>query len=103
MQLVATILAFFFLSLTVLPCTDEAPEGCSAEVHFHGGHGHDHEQEPHADFCSPFCACHCCHAHYLIKDFSYHSAEITYLGINIPYLSSGYTQLPPAVWQPPRV
>ena len=103
MHLIATILAVFFLGLTVFPCTDEASEACSAEVHFHTGQGHDHEQESHTDFCSPFCSCHCCHAHFIVKDFIYHSSAIEHMGIIVPYLSHRYPQASPAIWQPPRV
>lgn len=103
MQLIATILAVFFLSLIVLPCADGTPDECGVEVHFHPGQGHDHEQEPHADFCSPFCSCHCCHTHFIVKNFNILSSEIEYIETLIPYISHRYPQASPAIWQPPRV
>ena len=62
MKFFVTILSFFFLVLTVLPCEDNVVEQTNASEEVHclekdcdGGS---------KDLCSPFCQqCHCCQVH----------------------------------------
>jgi hypothetical protein len=57
----AIILSFYFLALQVVPCNDDVTVVDDSQtisaVDFDG----DHDQD--CELCSPFCHCHCCHAH----------------------------------------
>ncbi|WP_363322671.1 DUF6660 family protein [uncultured Tenacibaculum sp.] len=61
MKFFAIILSFYFLALQVVPCNDDAnivdDSQTISVVDFDG----DHDQD--CEMCSPFCHCHCCHAH----------------------------------------
>ena len=64
---------------------------------------HDHEEESgHADHCSPFCTCSCCHSNYLSI------AGQSHLTLEFPKKSiAQIDEAPPAsfldrIWNPPR-
>jgi len=61
MKFLAIILSFYFLALQVVPCNDDGTIADDSRtisvVDFDG----DHDQD--CELCSPFCHCHCCHAH----------------------------------------
>ena len=61
-KILAAILSLFFLSLSVLPCSDQVPgEKLKLEQLSHS----DCESPEAGDLCSPFCHCQCCSMHYI--------------------------------------
>ncbi|MEY8021416.1 DUF6660 family protein [Muriicola sp. E247] len=61
MKLLATILSIYFLALNVLPCSDAGNVNDDSQVVITVDFDGDHDQD--CELCSPFCQCHCCHAH----------------------------------------
>ena len=61
MKLIAFILSIYMLALNFMPCEDDH---CADEdtVCIETTEIHDTEHS-HADLCSPFCECQCCHMH----------------------------------------
>ena len=64
MKVIAVILSFYFLALNFVPCSDVNSNSNSNNVQteFIASSNFDHDHNV-ADFCSPFCNCHCCHGH----------------------------------------
>jgi len=82
-----TLLTFYFLSLSLLPCSDDlAGEGCSVETHFCTSSADDGTSD--VDLCSPFCTCSCCHTHIVSQPLFADAAAI------VPSYSnnSGYSE-----------
>ena len=110
MKLFNLLFSLYFLSLTVVPCADEAffperngtshPTLAATDTH---RHAHDDENSEH---CSPLCFCGCCHV------------NVRPTATGVPALRPPLPLLPtvpvcfidayrsvarPAVWQPPRL
>lgn len=86
-KLATTILAIFFLGLTLMPCDDVVgQDNCGAEVHYHTNDNHEHDAE--SDFCSPFCQCHCCHTNVNSYQHLDLSSELSFLSTT----HFGYTE-----------
>lgn len=69
MKNVAFILSILILLMVGVPCTDGIGENACddlAEVPCQKGDSEE-EDDNLPDECSPFCACHCCHAHTLLS------------------------------------
>jgi len=102
MKFLAVIFSVYFLSLSFMPCDDEAlVVGDATEFH-----QVDQTQASGmaADDCSPFCQCHCCHIH--ITNFEGEDAELISLEISTQVSAfnndMGY-DIPRSFFQPPRV
>ena len=54
MKCLAILMAIFFFSMAVVPCTDGTT--CKEEASLSHDHSHDGEE----DHCTPLCACSCC-------------------------------------------
>ena len=66
MRIIAFILSFVVLSISLVPCTDglatHSHEDTSEAIlheHDHNHVDHDHSEES-SDDCPPFCSCTCC-------------------------------------------
>lgn len=59
MKILVYILTIYLLGLNFLPCNDTIPLEKDTEItQVHADQGQQYQ-----DWCSPFCQCHCCHAH----------------------------------------
>ena len=67
----AAILSLFFLMLSVLPCSDEAPDEKLKPEQFTAG---DCDSPIAGDLCSPFCHCQCCSINFI--DFELMSFQV---------------------------
>ena len=103
MKIIALIMAFLVLALSVMPCGDAnaASEGKSkTEL----GKSHNEDDNSQQDDCSPFCTCTCC-AGFSINHFI---ASLTPIP---PYESTAAAAHLPAsvldvalpIWQPPQL
>lgn len=102
MRVVLTLLIGYILSISLLPCADGlVADDCGQEIHLHSDSQHSDEGLPHADDCSPFCSCHCCHVH---AGISVHSAVFGYLA-PVGESPFGESQIPnhyhPGIFRPP--
>ncbi|MFK7904810.1 MAG: DUF6660 family protein [Chitinophagales bacterium] len=57
MKILSIILSLFFLTLSVLPCTDA--HSCESDNDMESHLQHDHSEDEQDD-CPPFCLCICC-------------------------------------------
>ena len=102
----STILLFalYLTALAVVPCQDSGlPQSAPDATEAH----HDHDEDQHADHCTPFCICACCSA--TLNAPPEHLARIT-----LPASPTLTTVAPrfvpawnpnstaPSFWQPPR-
>lgn len=106
MRGITSILAFYLLTLAIMPCAD------SIEPNFGGyesishveneSHNHSHEEE---DKCPPFCLCQCCGTVmafsplFSIKDIETPSS-ISYTSLYSFNYSFNYSK---GVWHPPTL
>lgn len=61
MKTLAIIFAFYFIGLNGLPCSDDfLPLQTQSQTESFISLD-TYQGESHADQCSPFCQCHCCH------------------------------------------
>lgn len=93
------LFACYFISLTVLPCTDaDACNDAKCEQTSNGGAHHE------AETCSPFCVCSCCAVHFVIKTVEPMPKQVAV--IQTVYTIHKETKTTPAItpiWQPPRL
>ncbi|WP_317236517.1 DUF6660 family protein [Allomuricauda sp. F6463D] len=104
MKIVTLILSFYILALNVLPCSDTSfPTNDSQMEIVLDGHT-DHPEDGTSDLCSPFCTCHCCHAHTIdfgIPNFKPLTPEISLEPcIHFDNITKEYTH---SLLQPPQV
>ncbi|WP_425550444.1 DUF6660 family protein [Algivirga pacifica] len=92
MRIGVFILSLLVVIFSLVPCGDEPSsyESISIEAKQH------QRDSDHHDTCSPFCACHCCHSHFivyqkytifLVKDFSLSIQKSVYNN----HIEQGYT------------
>ena len=102
-KIMSVIVSVLFLSLTLLPCDEDAMEDYNRnEAHYNVAENHDHNAEP--DFCSPFCQCHCCHTHITTEQIPH----LNYSLILISETTSNYTynigkDISDSLLQPPQL
>ena len=95
------LFAFYFLSLSVMPCNDE--QDCKEAKHTEQvaqADNHEHENE----VCTPFCVCSCCATHILFSNFS-NDFSIDNERATV-YTEPANAELRSAiisVWQPPKL
>lgn len=93
--------AFYFLSLSVMPCNDE--QDCKDSQHVEQvaqAQDHDHANET----CTPFCVCSCCATHILFSNFSTEFSVIAETAA--VYSEASNADISSAVitiWQPPKL
>jgi len=104
MKLIAFIMAFMVLGLSVLPCADECfamnEEKKSTKISKHS----QQEEGEHKDNCSPFCHCTCCTG-FSINTFFEASSSPVFLDSKLytSYLPENTTKVSYSIWQPPRI
>ena len=108
MKCLSCILSFYFLMLSLLPCTDT----CASENEVQGGRdrlvsgehsGCGHEQED--DLCSPFCTCTCCgQVTAGFKTPGFHSGRlILSSAASFTYRTPLQREFPDGIFRPPKV
>ena len=104
MNTLSYLLSILLLALIAVPCADTYQRTLThstAAVAVPDDH-HHHNDNGYGDACSPFCVCHCCHAHILIKNtvpgtarFAAEPTFVNHVVICLP--TPSFT-----IWQPPR-
>ena len=102
MKLLAFIMAFIILAISIVPCADEesiATAGMNAISEQHTGDPH----EDHADKCSPLCTCSCCAGFAFIGAASKVAVQLLVPARQYSPLTVSPTfTIHSAIWQPPR-
>lgn len=104
MKIIAFILAFLVLALSVMPCADTYNAGNDSKAKTELTKSNQDRDNPKQDDCSPFCQCSCC-AGFCINHF------ITSIVITIPggsktqtaFLPAGTLEIAFPIWQPPQL
>jgi hypothetical protein len=101
MKLIAFILSFYIVVLTLIPCVDIHYNYLNTQIEI-SDKNHNHDKD-HSDNCSPLCTCNCCSVPILLTQ--------TYI-IQIVHLITNETviHLPQKIissvisslWQPPK-
>lgn len=104
MKIIAFIMAFVILALTVMPCADQDNAENDSRTKTELSKSNQQKDSPQQDDCSPFCHCTCC-AGFSINHFI---ASISYLspyqGKAVPaYLPSAVIEIALPIWQPPKL
>jgi hypothetical protein len=104
MRLVLILLAFYTITLSFVPCQDEASEeGHSTSSFVTAG---DQPHPAKIDLCSPFCVCSCCAGITLQPEFTAAAPATTFIvfkEIIFAYTPGSMTGDLGSIWQPPRV
>jgi hypothetical protein len=102
MKFFATLLSFYVLFLTALPCIDKPDNNFVQKTVISAQHTGNHLQE--VDHCSPFCTCNCCSSpkiqQDLVIDFFCKVVMLHYFAD--PSLQINSMPLAP-IWQPPQL
>lgn len=104
MKILALIMAFLVLALSVMPCADSqvlaGKEGTTTELTKTG----KQQNNPIQDDCSPFCQCSCC-AGFSINHFVASVTTVQYLSDNPTndFLPSEVIEVSLPIWQPPQI
>ncbi|NER11836.1 hypothetical protein GWK08_00130 [Leptobacterium flavescens] len=105
MKILAVILSFYFLGLNFMPCSD-ALENEKDATEFvsqtDADHDHDHDGDS-EELCSPFCQCHCCHAHVTSDLKTYDIFNPLIPNVIISKFDNGGKEFLPSFFQPPRL
>ncbi|MDT0642658.1 DUF6660 family protein [Zunongwangia sp. F363] len=104
MKIIAAILSFYFLGLNAVPCGDDISQFTNdlQETVSALNTGHSHGMK--ADFCSPFCQCHCCHVH--VVNFQTSESPLIEQHISTLVIANAVNsgdEIPDTHFQPPRV
>ena len=101
MKFFASILSFYILVLTAIPCVDRPFEKTANQSEFSKNTTDNHGQD--GDHCSPFCNCNCCGNHVvsienivLSNVFSFPEKLVFWYTPN--FKSNPYH----SIWQPPK-
>ena len=105
MRILTFILAFIILSLSCLPCADDAiamkADGAKAEL---VKIPIQQDDKDHDDACSPFCQCACCAGASLNHSInSIHSGSIICPKQFTSYLPLDIIEISLPIWQPPKL
>ena len=102
MKILSAFLSLLMVALTVVPCADGIyGDDCEQETHYH--QESDDNDHSHGDFCSPFCACNCCHTPTTFTIVASALFQINTKALfisnqeNVPVLALQ------SIWHPPRV
>ena len=103
MKFLFTLLAFFMVYLSCLPCGDSVECNSKAQTKISASTSHqDHQHNKEA--CTPFCTCTCCPA----SAFYSASSKVQFVKYfpteKYPlYNIAIHTQLCDNIWQPPKI
>lgn len=104
MKFFAVIMAFLVLTLSCLPCADDA-FAVNTKANMEAIQQHNQQDNPdHNDACSPFCHCTCCAGFSL----NHNSAAVSDLVIFCnksfaSYLPDNIIEVSLPIWQPPQL
>ena len=70
MQKIAIILAVLIFTFNFYPCTDEFQVSAEVLGTSYLTKSVPDEEEPHLEFCSPFCTCSCCSINLTIEHYN---------------------------------
>ena len=104
MKFINLLLSIYIIALSCLPCTD-------AEGYIENNTAVVKNQEKaisehHADSCSPFCICNCCHSNGFYKTADYTTAAIIKINTEntkIEYSPVFISTFYKSIWLPPKI
>jgi hypothetical protein len=101
MKIVAFIMAFLVLALSIMPCADTAAHDSNIRIELNKST--PQTDNPHNDDCSPFCHCTCC-ASISIDHFVVSATHISCLQCKAvqAYLPADVIEIALPIWQPPQ-
>ncbi|MCE7068516.1 DUF6660 family protein [Dyadobacter sp. CY326] len=105
MKYLIVILAFYMLTLALLPCGDkvECIDNERYETTFNDNDHPDHDG--HAENCSPFCICACCGQMLNIFTAYHFDIKPTFAAVTSRslYADPYFKIIPQSIWQPPKL
>ncbi len=104
MKIVALIMAFLVLALSVMPCADAGTAFNDGKAKSEITKATDRQDHDDSDACSPFCHCACC-AGFSINHFIASIIVIPPYGSNPTgsFLPAAVIEVVLPIWQPPQI
>lgn len=108
MKIASFILSLILFGTTLVSCSDVAASVLlveKAEVQLIvQSHDHNGAHSETQDLCSPFCSCHCCHTHVVLKNDATFIGEIEETP-DTPFPHYSFYSPSPyfSIWQPPKI
>ncbi len=104
MKIIAFIMAFLVLALSVMPCADTDNVANDSKAKTALTKLNQQRDNPQQDDCSPFCQCSCC-AGFCINHFIASIVITTPCGSKIQpaFLPAGILDIALPIWQPPQL
>jgi len=91
----------YFFALVITPCADK--EDCN-EFKQTELSQNAHQQQHSDEVCTPFCACACCAAHFLMSGTESHfEVTATISTIYTDHATAKITEACSPIWQPPKL
>lgn len=106
MKIVAFLMAFYILALSLMPCSDMHNEckDSKAKTEISQNHNHNQDQDDH---CSPFCTCACCATFFTAFSITPINLQKTVAFATDKKVAIHNFSLPSNhfgnIWQPPKV
>ncbi|MDP2338873.1 MAG: hypothetical protein Q8N05_20965 [Bacteroidota bacterium] len=102
MKFFACIFSLYLLSLSIVPCVDEAMGNALHQIEFSSDTTGNLPND--FDECSPFCTCNCCVSPVVILQY-YIQFDCFYFIQNHPteYSQNYFSTIGSAIWQPPHL
>ena len=102
MKIFASILSFYVVILTFIPCIDVPTDDSMQKIELSESSADQHHHD--TDSCSPFCTCDCCASPVLNHNntIQFKCVEIsqhTFSEYNSSFVSSTFV----SIWQPPKL
>lgn len=98
------IFAIFFSFLVATPCGDNISlqeNEKNAQIE-----STNHQEENHTDFCTVFCTCSCCGAHFSYESFQFFNIENSSSKISEKinsFQNFNLDTISYSIWQPPKI
>ncbi|MCK9641367.1 MAG: hypothetical protein M0R39_15795 [Prolixibacteraceae bacterium] len=104
MKLIVTILSFYILMLTAVPCSHAVAGHSTCKMEQSKSMTNHHDSGLEIDHCSPFCTCNCCATPVVTSDAILQFTFVKYCQHNYPgYYSTFTTSFFATIWQPPQL
>jgi hypothetical protein len=102
MKIFASILSFYLLVLTAIPCIDVPEDNTLHPIEIGSTASHNHQND--IGHCSPFCTCNCCTSPIFYQAYTFQLNMFSlvqeyYSEHNSGRIFSLYT----SIWQPPKL
>jgi len=104
MKIIAFIMAFLVLALSIMPCADISNAAYESKSKASVAKSNSQKSDPQQDDCSPFCSCACCASLSVNHSIASIAATISYKErTKTAHSPTDIIKVSLPIWQPPQL